>query len=621
MVYYEPIPASDGTSLTAPSNAEFRVFEVDDIARVNPLELRTVSGLNAAPLVTTAQGVLPGVEVVSSNFSHIFKSGEWEWRRDSVEGIRKAAVEAQASATEAVSLVKMPTDQAVDAGITRADIPQTVAKTVAAQPTVVTAAAAAVDANPKIAELVGGVSASVKRRGLVPNGSDFNNFKGPAYEGLWEVNTSTQAASMVNGPDTGGFGYTLEVRANSNGITSHTAVSYGTGFGVNVRATGNASGTTWLPWKKVAFNDGSFVAWTKPSPAVGTNMNTVTTPGLYPISTATLAESLVNGAPSKLPGFYEVLASPNGIVNQRFVEYQTNRKLERITIAVQAGTFTEWKQTFPMVVDTTPVATAADSGLSNAVLIGDFTQKMGGRKKVTTATVAFRFDHGLANFNAHARPEMEARMFKYSLALCSGQWERAENAGVTAQMVNGWVVGGLAEIWNHSKDHGSGDNSEAGWKAAILDGLTELQTQIPAAAGKIFGFAPPGSTGTNFGGFTFGQSLDEFHNTDGGRFILSKHAVTAGYLYTKRVQDGMVRQGAGHITIDTYTRAQVQTHVEQAKAGKTALQIMLHPSRLNTEGYMTTSEFVSILDYVKAEEAAGRLEVVSPYEQLLTDAV
>ena len=50
------------------------------------------------------------------------------------------------SAEKAVAGVEQPTDQAVDAGIARADLPGKVASAVAAQPTVVAAAAAAVDA-------------------------------------------------------------------------------------------------------------------------------------------------------------------------------------------------------------------------------------------------------------------------------------------------------------------------------------------------------------------------------------------------------------------------------------------------------------------------------------------
>lgn len=101
MAFYPAIPASDGTSMTAPENAEFKVYELSDTARANPLPLQSTAGLNAAPLVTTGQGVLPPVNVVSPNFSHIFASGEWEWRRDSFEGAETAVKEAREGAVVA----------------------------------------------------------------------------------------------------------------------------------------------------------------------------------------------------------------------------------------------------------------------------------------------------------------------------------------------------------------------------------------------------------------------------------------------------------------------------------------------------------------------------------------
>lgn len=161
---------------------------------------------------------------------------------------------------------------------------------------------------------------------------------------------------------------------------------------------------------------------------------------MYPANTPTVSSTLVN-APSTLPGFYEVLTSTNGITNQRFTEYSTNKVFNRITLAISGATWTAWKELSGSSATPT-TSTSSDAGLSNTVLIQDFTQKMGGRREVTTATVAFRFDHGLANFNAHIRAEMEARSFKYSLALCSGQWDKTENAGVTPTMVNDWVTAG-----------------------------------------------------------------------------------------------------------------------------------------------------------------------------------
>lgn len=140
MAFYDAIPASDGTTNVGLANAEFKVYELTDTARANPLPLRTAAGMNAAPLVTTAQGVVPPVNVVSPNYEHIFKSGEWEWQRPSTEGMRKAAEEARAAAVEAASEAIKPADQAVDEGIDRADIPGTIAREVAGQPTVTAAA-------------------------------------------------------------------------------------------------------------------------------------------------------------------------------------------------------------------------------------------------------------------------------------------------------------------------------------------------------------------------------------------------------------------------------------------------------------------------------------------------
>jgi hypothetical protein len=267
---------------------------------------------------------------------------------------------------------------------------------------------------------------------------------------------------------------------------------------------------------------------------------------------------------------------------------------------------------------TTPVV-AEDAGLANAMLLQDFVRRRGGRKKVTTGVISFRFDHGLANFDTKIRPLLEARNIPYSLALCSGQWSRSENVGVTAAMVNGWVEGGLAEVWNHSKDHGSGDNSTAQWQAAIQDGLTELQAQIPAA--QIDGWAPPGSSGTDFGGFTNGGTIPQLL-TEGGRYILARHAITAGYLSgtVYRLLDGNPRNALTHVTGDKQTQAQLEAYLNGAVSQRKGVQIMIHPSLVDSEGYITTAEIEGFLDAVVTARDAGQVAVMGPYDALLADA-
>ncbi|MFK0005459.1 hypothetical protein ACIQTZ_00250 [Paenarthrobacter sp. NPDC090520] len=575
---------------------------------------------------------------------------------------KDAAEAAEAKAAEAALNAQAPTDAQVDAGIIRADIPAIAAEVVASNPTVAasaasmaqsatglipkwkastayaagqmvvapsgdlvtakvsfTSAAAYSDTNWNLSVAASMVASSLRNRGVLANGTDINTLR---ETGVYHIASSTSAATMLNLP----FNVPGQVLVTKDpGSTLVTQKGIGiplTGGNISLWSRTTRSASTWdSAWESDRQVKG-------PLPE-GTNLGTFRTPGTWIISNATSAATMtglpqLNGVTLADAAVLEIATFPGQSAGQERIEiYVADGNYARFSRIARtaSGSWPTWQHDNP--APTAPPATvASDAGLANSVLISNFTQKMGGRRRVTTATIAFRFDHGLANFNAYVRAIFEAYGWKYSLALCSGQWDRSENVGVTQAMVNAWVAAGLAEIWNHTKDHGSGDNSEAAWKAAIKDGLTELESQLPAAAGKIFGLAPPGSTGTNFGDFIFGQTLPEFTDTDGIRFILQNHAVVAGYLTTeKRVQDGMVRQGMGHATIDNKNLAYVQGYVEQAKATKTAMQFMLHPSRINTAGYMDTATLTSITEYIRAEELAGRIKIVSPYEQLLCDVV
>lgn len=485
-------------------------------------------------------------------------------------------------------------------------VDQLVADAIADDQTIVDAAAAAVDANPKIAT----IEAALPWKGNLPDGTDIDTVRVP---GIYGVATSASAATMTNLPVP--YSGLLKVWKSAANIWEHDFTGYGSGGRSSKHTRITRSATT---WQGVWESDHSL----KGTVPAGTNLATfriegdwIITPEVAPTLTglpaglpSNVSAVLSVVAPLALPGI-SVIASQS---LKAYIAAGDYRIFERVGTG---GTFPAWEEQGNTPAPTTQTV---DAGLANDLLVQDWSRRMGGRRKVTTATVAFRFDHGLANFDSKIRTELESRGFKYSLALCSGQWDRAENVGVTPTMVNGWVTGGLAEIWNHSKDHGSGDNSEAQWKAAILDGLTELRAQLPAA--QIDGFAPPGSAGTDFGGFINGNTLEQFYDTDGGKFILSNHAVAAGYIGANaRWQDGTVRQGLGHYTLDSYSLAQAQTAIQGAQAGNRSIQFMLHPSLLDNGTSMSTAEFISILNYVQAEQAAGRLKVVSPYEQLLTD--
>lgn len=680
---YDSELVADPFSFQRAANSAITIYDANDAAEASPLALKDLKGLALPnPLTSSAEAFVPafvagtaqvkmvggGLRVVRSSFQGV---------RDEAVAAKLAAEEAASDAAEAAAHAQAPTDVQVDAGVARADIPgqigqvlpplvapivpPLVAQAIANDPTVANSAATMAqsatglipkwkantayaaaqmvvapsgdlvtakvaftsgasysDANWNLSTAASMVASSLKNKGVLANGTDINTLRDT---GIYYVASSTAAATMPNLPFTTPGRIIVTKDPGATLVTQNGIGIPLTGGNISLFTRTTRSATLWdSGWESDRQVKGALPD--------GTNLTTFATAGTWIITSAASAATM-----SGLPQLDGVT-----VANVAILHISTYPGIsageEEITVYVADGNYAKfsrvrriasswpgWQHDNPAPLPPT-VTAVSDSGLAHTVLMDNFTQKMGGIILVDTPTIAFRFDHGLANFNNFVRAIFEAFNWKYSLALCSGQWDRAENLGVTPSTVNAWVLAGLAEIWNHTKDHGSGDNSEAAWQAAILDGLRELESQIPAAAGKIFGLAPPGSAGTNFGGFIFGQTLEEFVDSDGIRFMLRHHPIVAGYLATeKRVQDGRPRQGMGHRTMDTFSLSDVQTYVEQAKATKTAMQFMLHPSRLNTAGYMSTSTLTTIMDYVRAEELAGNIKVVSPYEQLLCSVV
>ena len=345
------------------------------------------------------------------------------------------------------------------------------------------------------------------------------------------------------------------------------------------------------------------------------DLNALTAPGDYVLVRSTVVAGMKNA-----PAAERLRVTVGGsVVGPYLVQSATGLVSGGVwSRTLDAGTWTPW-QRLDNTTESAPAA-STDAALTHRLLVEDFTRRRGGRKRLTTGAVAFRFDDGLNAFNEKVRPLMEARGLPYSLAVCSGRWTHPENNAVTADMVNAWVSAGLAEVWNHTKNHAGGTN-EATWKAQILDGLTELRQQIPAA--QIDGFAIPGTGTIGFQpGFTTGATIAEFYSTPAGRFILEHHAVSTGAISgtSNRVMDGTVRQGMSHTTLDGATLSGAKGVVENAKRDRRGAQFMLHPTALDQSGKLPLSDLTAFLDYVVAERDAGRLAVLSPYSLMVADA-
>jgi hypothetical protein len=262
---------------------------------------------------------------------------------------------------------------------------------------------------------------------------------------------------------------------------------------------------------------------------------------------------------------------------------------------------------------------AGTAALAHAVRLDDFTYRRGGVKKIGPKTsISFRIDHGLANFNSKMRPKLETLDFKYALALGSRDWGHSENAGITPAIVNAWIQDGLAEVWSHGPSHADAD-TEAKLQDYIVNSKTELEAALPSAV--IDGFMHPGAGGTGYMGFRPSDTPEKFFNTLAGQLILQTYAIGSGEMTgtAYRVQDGRPRVGQAYFNMDTFNAAGVMSRVSNAITDGRGIQLMIHPSLIDTGG-ITTADLHSVLDQIKALQDAGTVVVMSAYDQMLADS-
>lgn len=234
--------------------------------------------------------------------------------------------------------------------------------------------------------------------------------------------------------------------------------------------------------------------------------------------------------------------------------------------------------------------------------------------------VALRCDHGLANFARHVLPLTMEHRITVSQAHNPRNWHLKENAGVTAQEMNDWIREGHVEVWNHSASH-RGIATEEDIHDEIVSSLAEIEEQLPAAAGAVWGFNPPGIPGEDYAGFDKGAAPENW-TTAAGRVILAHHAVASGHVpgTTQRVLDGRVRDGLAHVTLDARPVQDILARIDAVVRKRRGLQLMLHPSRLGMEGRMSVEGLAAVLERIVVLRSAGELKVLSPYQLLLADS-
>ncbi|ASR80272.1 tail protein [Arthrobacter phage Heisenberger] len=275
----------------------------------------------------------------------------------------------------------------------------------------------------------------------------------------------------------------------------------------------------------------------------------------------------------------------------------------------------------PYASGTINTGLASDYALSNQSLRDAFRRRRGSLGTNNVTAIAIRLDHGAVYAKDKCIPKFVQHGLPWSIAINpgSGRLALAENAGITWSEYHDWVKNKGGEILNHGMDHADASTS-ADLKIQLVDSKPILQTNIPTQAIEVF--AVPGVGGTNMNGWTSTNTPEHFTSAyEAARLVLENHAFSTGYtpgLY--RELDGYPSNGETHYTMDSAaTASDVIARIQNAQNYGTGLQLMLHPSQMDTAGNITTTTFNEIMDWIASERDAGRLVVLSTSGLFLAD--
>lgn len=231
-----------------------------------------------------------------------------------------------------------------------------------------------------------------------------------------------------------------------------------------------------------------------------------------------------------------------------------------------------------------------------------------------TAAIALRFDHHLDPWGKKILPLLK----KYRLPW--GQMLNAKNIGTGDDTMPASTVAKNAhdtggEVWNHSWSH-SDTKTDAQADREVTLGLSDLRKSFPSL--WIDSFAPPGQP--TLGGFEGQDTAEKFWGTDYGQYALAQHCFVRGYFPgAYQPMQGANLIGAPHVTLDSQSVSWITKYIDGVVGTKTASTLMLHPNYLDKSGYLSLSNFESILAHIAKLRDAGKLQVMSVSGILLAD--
>lgn len=301
---------------------------------------------------------------------------------------------------------------------------------------------------------------------------------------------------------------------------------------------------------------------------------------------------------------------PNGGTRQ--VAYATHAgdqgMYHRAETATASGELTPWKR----IMDEKMSPTLNRSEL----LFQEMAAAHGGRVYTGDAVpVALTFDDYPRDFRDRILPLLRARGLPCTIGLSSRMYDEASTVihagatGTTWAEINAWPAS--VSIANHSATHGPATDRFSIYSEIVL-GLKELRAAVPNK--PICTFMQPSVAYDE--GFDNGSSAEAYASTIAGHLQLGHHAYVTG---TRRVDTGTTCPMIGNRPVQGMTRNWLdnkagidlaRTRILGAGAIKHGLILAAHADRFGKAGYATLADFTVFLDWLKAEQDAGRIRVL-----------
>lgn len=331
--------------------------------------------------------------------------------------------------------------------------------------------------------------------------------------------------------------------------------------------------------------------------------------GRWSISSQARLDTLVN-APSWMTSgdVIEVMPGTGFHLVYRYTNGGDPHLYYRGRTTTASETWSPWQKIAPAPTVADPRYSAGYGAMGHETRQGFALRKLGGTIGTAgRAAVALRFDDNPAAFRDKVLPIL--REFDVPGYIASATRYYDETAVPYAD-AEGWAVNDGVSIANHTETHADSTSD-----AAIWDNTVGAADALEAAMPKINVdvWTMPSMSGTKMLGYDDGRYPQNFLDTTAGRAIASRHAVVNGYS-GGRFQPliGRPTFGQTHLTIEAMTYASAKIYIDEAAAAGVGLTLMLHPSRLDGTGYMSTATFRSVVAYLAALREEGTLLLLGP---------